>query len=169
MSIAIYAGTFDPFTLGHKSIVKIGARMYSHVRVLVATNPNKKTLFSETERIATVSVSIGGMPNVSVDSTDGYVVRYAQEIGASVLIRGIRNVTDAAYELKLAQENKKLAPEIQTVFLPADPALSDLSSSQVKELLEVGVDISTVVVPAVAMMLNKKIATIREMKDNGHA
>lgn len=169
MSIAIYAGTFDPFTLGHKSIVKIGARMYSHVRVLVATNPNKKTLFSETERIASASVSLVGMPNVTIDSTDGYVVRYAQEIGASVLLRGIRNVTDAAYELTLAEQNRKLAPEIQTVFLPADPSLSDLSSSQVKQLLGDGVDISYVVAPAVVAMLKKKAAAVKEMRENGHA
>lgn len=133
MTIAIFAGTFDPFTNGHKTIVDDGVRLFSHVRILIAVNPNKECDFSVKQRIEIINSYVGKMPNVSVDYYEGYVVEYAKECGAAVLLRGIRHETDSIYELKLAQENLKLNPRIQTVILPTDPNLSDISSFNVKK------------------------------------
>lgn len=113
MTTAVYAGTFDPFTYGHMSIVTQACRIFSHVRILVAVNDAKK-------------------PNVTVDFDEGLVAKYAEQVGATFLVRGVRNLTDAGAELLLAEQNKKIAPHIQTVLLPADPALSAVSSSAVK-------------------------------------
>lgn len=135
MTTAIYAGTFDPFTNGHLTIVQQGARLFSHVRILIAVNPDKQPALTVEQRIDIIKHRVGKMPNVSVDFSQGYVVHYAKECGGTVLLRGIRNGTDATYETTLAQENLKLAPDIQTVLLPTDPVLSDISSSAVRKLL----------------------------------
>ncbi len=135
MTTAIYAGTFDPFTFGHRTIVEQGIRLFSHVRILIAVNPNKTCTFSVEERIKIIKSYVDLIPNVSIDYTDGYVVEYAKECGATVLLRGIRHETDSLGELKLAQENLKLAPTIQTVILPTDPSLSDISSYNVKKMI----------------------------------
>ena len=136
MSIAVYAGTFDPVTLGHLSVIRKAAGIFSHVRVLVAVNPDKHPMFSGKERVEMISAITKKMPQVTVDSTEGYVVDYAKEIGAKFLVRGIRNATDAAFEVWLAAENHKLVPEIETVLLPADPKLSLVSSSELKRRLQ---------------------------------
>lgn len=136
MTIAVYAGTFDPFTNGHLTIVQQGARLFSHVRILIAVNPDKTPFLNTPTRLSIIQHRVEKMPNVSVDTTSEYVVHYARACGASVLLRGIRNGTDSVYETTLAQENLKLAPEIQTVILPTDPSLSDISSSAVREFAQ---------------------------------
>lgn len=136
MTIAVYPGTFDPFTNGHLTIVRQGARLFSHVTILIAINPDKTPFLNSATRLHIIRARVGKMPNVSVDLTSDYVVHYARECGASVLLRGIRNGTDSVYETTLAQENLKLAPEIQTVILPTDPSLSDISSSAVREFAQ---------------------------------
>lgn len=133
MTTAVYAGTFDPFTYGHLSVVAQASRIFSHVRILVAVNEAKKPLLSEDVRVAVVRSYVNKMPNVTVDFESGLVAKYADQIGATFLVRGVRNLTDAAAELLLAEQNKTIAPHIQTVLLPADPALSDVSSSAVKK------------------------------------
>lgn len=140
MTTAVYAGTFDPFTYGHLSVLTQACRIFSHVRILVAVNKAKTPLFSEHERVDIIHSYVAKMPNVSVDFAPGYVARYAEEIGAAFLVRGVRNLTDAAAELNLAEQNKEVAPHIQTVLLPADPALSDVSSSGVKLLVSSSVN-----------------------------
>lgn len=142
MTIAIYAGSFDPITLGHASVVRRAARLFSHLRVLIAVNPDKQTLFSEAERVALARQMLGAMPNVSVDATSGLVVDYARAIGASFLVRGLRGAPDAAPETELARVNMALAPELQTVLIPAEPALAQVSSSGLKELARQGGDLS---------------------------
>ena len=142
MNIAVYAGSFDPFTAGHLSVVHQAARIFSHVRVLVALNPDKKTLFSLEERLELIDQLVRPMPHVSVDATSGYVVRYASSIGATFLVRGIRGASDATFETELAQNNRELEPGVSTVLLPAEPSLSELSSSALKARAERGEDIS---------------------------
>lgn len=132
MTIAIYAGSFDPFTNGHKTIVLEGLKLFSHVRIIIGVNPQKTYAFSVDQRKELIKSYVGHIPNVTWDFTDGYIVDYAKDIGATVLLRGIRNKTDAEAELSLAQENLKLASNIQTVILPTDPNLSDISSWNVK-------------------------------------
>lgn len=130
--IAVYAGTFDPFTTGHLSVVTQAASIFSFVRILVALNPEKQTWFTRAERTALIEELVSPMPNVSVDDTDGLVVEYTRKIGARFLVRGIRGATDAAFETALAQQNRSLAPDVQTVLLPAEPGLSEISSSALK-------------------------------------
>ena len=95
MTIAVYAGSFDPITAGHESIVRQAARIFSHVRVLVAVNPSKDVLFETDERVEMIAQTFRRMPQVSVDSTDGLVVEYARDMGASYLIRGVRGATES--------------------------------------------------------------------------
>ncbi len=157
MSIAVYAGTFDPVTLGHLSVIRKAAGIFSHVRVLVAVNQNKSPLFSGDERVNLVRKLVEKMPQVSVDYTSGYVVEYARELGARFLVRGIRNATDAEFEVQLAYENHKLAPEIETVMLPADPKLSLVSSSDLKRRLLANENVSDAMSPTSAAYITGRV------------
>lgn len=155
--IAVYAGTFDPVTAGHASVVSQAARLFDHVRVLVASNPSKRPLFSIDERIEMLRDVFARIPNVSADATDGLVVDYAREIGAGVLVRGVRGETDAAFETALAQQNRALAPDVATVLLPADARLAEVSSSGLKLRLRAGDDVSTYCSPLVLRRLVEKL------------
>lgn len=135
--IGIYAGTFDPITLGHLDIIWRARSFCDVVDVAIGVNPAKKTLFSLEERLQQVTLSLEEMDphlEIKVDSFQGLLVEYAKSIGAKVLIRGIRSVADYEYEVNLANVNKSLAPDIETVFLPTDPKLAIVSSSMVKEV-----------------------------------
>lgn len=158
MTIAIYAGTFDPLTLGHLSVVKEAVRLFAHVRVLVAVHPDKETLFTLDERVALAREVVGAMPTVSCDGTRGMVVDYARAIGATVLVRGLRGAADAEYETRLAQMNRQLGPEILTVMLPGDPALSTVSSSELKRRALAGAPIDDFCPPSVAAQLALRLA-----------
>ncbi len=158
MSIAVYPGSFDPVTLGHLSVIRQAARLYPHVVVLVAVNPEKRGLFSLEERVSLVRDSVKRFPNVSVDATEGLVVDYAREIGATVLVRGLRGASDADAETTLAHHNRQLAPEIATVLLPAAPELADVSSSRLKELARTGADLSPWCPTHVAERLRSRLA-----------
>lgn len=158
LTIAIYAGSFDPITLGHVSVIKQAVRLFSHVRVLVAVNPNKSGTFTQDERVLLVQESVAKIPNVSVDTTGGLVVEYAQEIAANVLVRGIRGASDAEGETELAQLNRSIAPQIATILLPAEPLLAAVSSSGLKQLAEDGAELSAYCSPLVARMLQSKYA-----------
>ncbi len=142
MSIAVYAGTFDPITYGHLSVVRKAAGIFGHVRILVAVNPDKRPLFTADERVASIGALVVKMPHVSVDATERLVVEYARDIGARFLVRGVRGATDAEFETRLAQQNRALAPEIETVLLPADPAFSGVSSSELKRRVRDGEPLS---------------------------
>ena len=142
MSIAIYAGTFDPITYGHLDVIKKAAGIFDHVRVLIAVNPDKTFMFSIQERKQLIESLVRKMPNVTIDYTDQYVVHYAKEIGARVLVRGVRNVTDAEYEMKLAAGNRQIAPEVSTILLPADIGLTNVSSSDLKYMVAQRADVS---------------------------
>ena len=160
--IAVYAGTFDPPTAGHLSVVRQAARLYSHLVVLVAVNPDKATLFSPDERMAMLREEAALLPNVLVSSTSGLVVEHARAIGASVLIRGIRGASDAHFETELAHANRGLAPEIVTIFLPAFAALADVSSSELKRRTLAGLDVSSYCSPAVAERLRERLVVPAE-------
>lgn len=139
---AVYAGSFDPITNGHLSILREAARLFDRVYAVVAVNPAKSTLFTEAERVELVRGAAADLSNVSVDSTHGLVVEYARQQGARYLIRGIRGSIDLEYEMALAQVNQALAPEISTLFLVAQAAVSVVSSSFLKELARCGADAS---------------------------
>ena len=136
--IAIYPGSFDPVTTGHMDIIRRAAGLFDHLIVCVSHNPAKQGLLPVEERIRLLQRCCGDLPNVTVDSTAGLTIRYAQRMGACAMIRGLRSVKDFQSEQELAQINQRLAPEVETVFLLSRPEHACVSSSAVRELLAFG-------------------------------
>jgi pantetheine-phosphate adenylyltransferase len=150
---AIYPGTFDPITYGHIDVVNRAATQFPRVIILVARNPAKAPLFSDTERIAMIREVFRGRKNISVDGFDGLLVDYARQTRATAIIRGLRAVSDFEYEFQMALMNRKLFPSIDTVFLVPDERYTYLNSSIVREVARLGGDISDFVPPIVARRL----------------
>ena len=142
MSSAIYPGSFDPVTLGHLDVIKRSAEMFDEVIIGVLNNTSKTPLFSVKERVNMLSEVVSAMPNVTVTSFNGLLVDYMRKIDATIIVRGLRAVTDFEYELQIAQSNRKVAPEIDTVFLTTSIEYAYLSSSIVKEYARYGVDVT---------------------------
>lgn len=158
MTTAIYAGSFDPITTGHLSVIRQASRLFGHVIVLVAGNPLKdKGMFSFEERVVMIEQSVKMLKNVSADFTPNLVIEYAQQNGATILVRGLRGVSDVDSEMKLAQVNKALAPDISTVLLPADAILSEVSSSELKKRAKEGKSISTYCLPHIIDLVMDKV------------
>ncbi len=157
MRTAIYPGTFDPVTRGHLSVIARGARMFDRLIVLIAVNPDKQPLFSPDERAQMIRQVTSGHTNVACDHTSGYVVAYAQAHSAQYLIRGVRGCTDVEAEIALANLNHALAPEIETVFVPAHPSLSEVSSSRLKALAQQGGDLSAFCPPELIRRLRERL------------
>jgi pantetheine-phosphate adenylyltransferase len=165
--IAVYPGTFDPITLGHLSVVERGARLFDRLIVVVAVNPSKQPLFSLDERIAMIEATARAWPNVNAASTAGYVVELARLHGARYLIRGVRGATDVQAEITLANLNHELAPEIETVFVPAHPELSEVSSSRLKRLALEGADLARYCAPEVREALYRRFAKSAQELEHG--
>ena len=142
MRIAVYAGVFDPITAGHLSVIERAARLFDQLYVLVAVNPSKSTLFTMNERLEMIMDAVAALPNVRGAGTHQFVVEFARDHQAMFLVRGLRGMSDIEYETKIANANLKLAPEITTLFIPAQPDLSEVSSSRLKELAQSGACIS---------------------------
>jgi pantetheine-phosphate adenylyltransferase len=155
--IAIYPGTFDPITLGHIDILKRAAALFDQVIVAVTTSVYKNPLFTASERVELIRQSIQDIPGTSVDSFDGLLVRYAEAKNARVIIRGLRAVSDFEYEFQMSLVNRKMDEELITVFLMTHDKYSFLSSSLVKELVNLGGEISSFVPPCVKMKLIEKL------------
>ncbi len=136
---AVFAGSFDPFTLGHLDIVKRAAALFDELYVLLAVNASKKYLLSESARIEIVKKSVENIPNVKVESFDGLTVEFMKRVGAKFLVRGIRGSADVEYEQSVAWNNKVLYPESETIFLSSAPEHLNVSSTVVRELLKVGI------------------------------
>ena len=157
MHVAVYAGTFDPITLGHLSVIERSVEIFERTVVLVAINPGKTPLFSGDERLDFIRDATRRLSSVEAASTTGLVVDFARSIGARFLVRGIRGASDADYEAELARQNRELASEIQSIFLPADRELSAVSSSGLKELARAGRDVSAYCTPLVARSLGAQL------------
>lgn len=142
MKIAVYPGSFDPITLGHLDVLKDGAHMFDKVIITVSNNISKHALLSVEERKELIRQSVADIPNVEVDSFDGLTVEYAKKVGATILLRGLRAVSDFEYEMQLSQTNRSLSEDIKTVFLITRPEYNFISSSSVKEILKNNGDIS---------------------------
>ena len=154
--IAIYPGSFDPFTNGHLDLIERSASLFDKLVVGILRNESKRPLFTVTERKQMMEEVLGGYANVEVDSFDGLLVDYAFRKRASVILRGIRAISDYEYELQMALMNRRLRPEIETAFLMASEAYSFLSSRLVKEVAELGGSVSGLVPPAVESRLKQK-------------
>ncbi|MCC7300593.1 MAG: pantetheine-phosphate adenylyltransferase [Verrucomicrobia bacterium] len=154
---AIYAGTFDPMTLGHLDVVERAAKIFPELVVAVVAETGKNVLFSQKERVDLVKKSVKGLTNVKVTLFDGLLVEYARAQGAGVLIRGLRAFSDFEYEFQMALTNRRLAPDIETLFLMPKQDYSFLSSTNVKQVASLGGDVSEFVPPAVLAALTRKL------------
>lgn len=155
--IAIYPGSFDPITNGHLDLIDRGSALFDKLIVAILRNEEKRALFTVDERIEMLNEVIARFSNVEVASFDGLLVDYAVHCGASVILRGIRAVSDYEYELQMALMNRRLQPEIETVFLMAGEAHSFISSRLVKEVIGLGGNISGLVPPSVEGRLRKRV------------
>ncbi|MEW6539992.1 MAG: pantetheine-phosphate adenylyltransferase [Bacillota bacterium] len=156
MKIAVYPGSFDPITNGHLDVIRRAAQVFDQVIVAVAKSSAKQPLFSIAERLEMLRIVLREVPNVRVDAYQGLTVRYAREQGARALIRGLRAVSDFEYEFTMALTNKKLAPEIETVFLMTEAKYSFISSGSVKEVARYGGCVEDMVPVQVERILRDK-------------
>lgn len=156
MRTAVYPGTFDPLTNGHLDILDRAAALFDRVIIAVAANSNKETLFTLNERQELLRNEIKEMKNVEVSSFSGLTVDFARQCGAVALIRGLRAMTDFEYEFQLALMNKKLAPDIETVFLMTKSEYSFISSSAIKWAASLGGCIAEFVPPNVEQAIMDK-------------
>ena len=138
MQIGVYPGTFDPITNGHLDIIKRASRLFDRLYIVIPNNVNKKTFFTLEERIDLIKDATKGIDNLVITHTDLLTVDFAKKIGAKVLVRGLRMVSDFEYELQMEALNKTLNPEVETIFIMASHEYSFLSSSSVKEIASFG-------------------------------
>lgn len=157
--LAVYAGSFDPITLGHTDLIERASALFSDVVVAIGVHPTRDPLFSIDERMRMVESVARGYPNVTVDSFDGLLIEFCREIGARVIVRGLRAATDFEYELQIAHANADLHPEVDTIFLPTRTKHGFLSASLVREIASHGGDVSRYAPPDVCRALRKKFRT----------
>ena len=155
--IGVYPGSFDPITNGHLDLILRGSRITDRLIVAVLRNEEKEPLFSAEERVEMLQEVVRDIPNVEVDSFHGLLVDYAFQKGASVILRGIRAISDYEYELQMALMNRRLAPKIETVFMMAGEAYSFISSRIVKEVISLGGNITDLVPSCVEARLRQRI------------
>ncbi|MCB1824706.1 MAG: pantetheine-phosphate adenylyltransferase [Candidatus Competibacteraceae bacterium] len=156
--VAIYPGTFDPITNGHADLIDRGARMFERLIVSVAANPNKQPLFSLEERVALVNEVVSHLPHVEVRGFDILLVNFAKSVGANVIMRGLRAVSDFEFEFQLASMNRRLNPQIESIFLTPAEQYAFVSSSLVREVAKLGGNIAPFVHPKVEAALAAKFA-----------
>ncbi len=167
--VALYPGTFDPLTLGHLDIVERAVKLVDHLVIGVATNPSKSPLFTLKERTAmirreTEPLAGDGRATIEVRSFDHLLIEFAQMVGAGMIVRGLRAVSDFEYEFQMVGMNQRLNPEIETVFLMADPRHQAIASRLVKEIAMLGGDVSSFTSPHVAALLKKRCQELRKKK-----
>lgn len=155
--IAIYAGSFDPITRGHEDLIKRSRTFVDKLVVAVANNSSKAPLFTLEERLDLLRVAVGGDPGVEVTHFEGLLVEFAKKTGASLIIRGLRAVSDFEYEFQMAIMNRHLSPNLETVFMVPSVETTYISSSIVREVARFGGDIDALVPPNVARALRKKL------------
>ena len=158
---AVYPGSFDPITYGHLDLIARGARLFPKLVVSVLGNESKQPLFSVEERVEMLEEVVHKYPNVEVDSFAGLLVDYAVQKGASVLLRGIRAISDYEYELQMALMNRRLRPELETVFLMSGEEYSFISSRIVKEVFRLGGSVAGMVPPTVEQRLRRRVAALQ--------
>ncbi len=159
--IGVYPGTFDPVTLGHMDIIRRGAKLVDTLVIGVATNPSKSPMFTLAERVAHVRRETEGMAGIRVVEFDALLMKFAEDQGASMIIRGLRAVADFEYEYQMAGMNQQLNSRIETVFLMADVALQPIASKLVKEIALYGGDIRKFVTPRIAADIVARVATLK--------
>jgi pantetheine-phosphate adenylyltransferase len=162
ISKAVYPGSFDPMTLGHVDIIRRIRKIFDEVTVLIADNSQKAALFTILERKQLIEEAFAGQSGIHVESFSGLTVDYMKRAGASVIVRGLRAVTDFEYELVMSNMNKKLAPDIETMIVFASPEFYYVSSQTVKEVAKHGALVSGLVSPHVEAALKAKFSAAKK-------
>jgi len=162
--IAIYPGSFDPITNGHLDLIQRGSRMFDKLIVSILRNESKQALFTVEERIEMLREVLHVYPNVEVDSFDGLLVDHAAAQQATVLLRGIRAISDYEYELQMALMNRRLRPDIETIFMMASETYSFISSRLVKQVFSLGGNISGLVPPSVETRLSTRLSKTKSQR-----
>jgi pantetheine-phosphate adenylyltransferase len=156
--IAVYPGSFDPPTRGHTDLISRSLALADQVIVAIATNPNKQPLFSVEERLTMLRAATGNEARVRYESFKGLLADFARKVGAHMIVRGLRAVSDFEYEFQMALMNRQLHPSLETVFLVPSIETTYVSSSLVREVARFGGDVATMVHPAVAEALRRRFA-----------
>lgn len=156
MAVAVCPGSFDPPTNGHLDVIERASRHFDEVVVCVVKNPSKKPLLSSQERVKLLAEALSRLPNVRVEAYEGLLVDFARRQGAGVIVKGLRALSDVEKELQMAQMNSGLFSEVDTLFVTTDPRWSFVSSSMVKEVAELGGDVSDLVPAAVNQALRRQ-------------
>lgn len=151
--IAVYSGTFDPFTLGHADVVRRSLALFDQLIIAVAVAHHKKTLFKLDERVRQVGLATGGLGAVRVLPFEGLIMDFCAAHQACAVVRGVRNITDFDYEAQMAAMNRKLRPQVETVFVLPDANVQCISSTLVREISKLGGDVSAMVSPTIAQDL----------------
>jgi pantetheine-phosphate adenylyltransferase len=154
---AVYTGTFDPVHYGHLDVIRRGSRLFDRLIVGVGINPDKQTLFGPDERVGLIRAVTADLPNVEVTHFPGLTVRFVRDAGASVMLRGLRTLSDMEYEFTMSLMNLNLDPEIETVFLMATEEFSHVSSSLLRQIATLGGDLTKFLPPAVRASLLAKV------------
>ncbi len=155
--LAVYAGSFDPVTLGHMDVMQRGAGLFDRLVVAVGVHPKRKPLFDSTERLAMLTQSTAHLANLEVASFEGLLIDFCNSIGARLLIRGLRHTMDFEYELQMAQANADMAPEIVTLFMPTSSQFGFITASLVREIASHDGDVSRYVPEVVRGALEEKL------------
>ena len=161
MTRGIYPGTFDPITYGHVDIINRASKVVDELVIGVLTNYNKDTLFTRQERVAMIKELIKDMPGITVEAYDGLLINFAKEQNADFVIRGIRAITDFEYELQMSQTNRKISPDIDTIFFTTSLEYAYLSSSTVREVALFDGDISHFVPKFIEERVREKMLKLK--------
>ncbi|MGQ9622700.1 MAG: pantetheine-phosphate adenylyltransferase [Candidatus Caldatribacteriaceae bacterium] len=160
MFVAIYPGSFDPITNGHLDVIDRGRKIFDRLIVAVLRNPNKVPLFTVEERKIMIEEAVRDFPNVEVEVFDGLLVAFARSRHCKVILRGLRAISDYEYETQIALISRKMAPEIETIFLPTSTEYSYLNSTMVKEIARFGGCVRGLVPPGVEKRLREKFKSL---------
>jgi pantetheine-phosphate adenylyltransferase len=156
VSIAVYASSFDPVTLGHLDLIERASKLFQTVRVAIGVHPTRHPLFTVDERVALLEEVTRHLTNVTIERFDGLLIQYCRAVGARVIVRGLRAATDFEYELQIAHANADMEPTVDTVFLPTRANYGFVSASLVREIASHGGDVSHYAPPVVCDALRKK-------------
>lgn len=155
-TVVVVPGSFDPLTLGHRDVIVRCAAMFDHVVVGILINAAKHGMFTMEERKTLAKLSLADLPNVTVETDDGYLTDFAERMGASMIIKGVRTAADFEYEQKMAYFNRARNPKIETLYLPADESLTEISSTVVREKLSRGEDLTGLLHPSAIAWLKSR-------------